>query len=250
MSRTRAPPRGGHHSAANVAAGPACRSSHERPSGADSDVGARYVRTSTQSTVTPRRGVAQWRRPGQRTRQPSGPPTPPLPSLGLAASVGRRLRARNSLVSALDGVSIRHDDAWLTMPLLGANLLTAGSMLLAIFNNWSRRAPRPTTSASTRGRRGGPHPDLRRAAVHGRPHDRIVLDQNWPQDRLVIIVGDDAHSDEMAEAVYDVAERFPASSIIYHEPRGAVTHAGEATPRRGTSILAMSCSSRLRRRLG
>jgi len=69
-----------------------------------------------------------------------------------------------------------------------------------------------------------------------------VLDQNWPQDRLVIIVGDDAHSDEMAEAVYDVAERFPASSIIYHEPRGAVTHAGEATPRRGTSILAMSCS--------
>jgi len=195
--------------------------------------GARYVRTSTQSTVTPRRGVAQWRRPGTETRrQPSGPPNPSF----AVPSVLLRLSAVAFVLATLwylpwMVVSIRHDDAWLTMPLLGANLLTAGSMLLAIFNNWSRRAPRPNhVRAETRPSVAvliptcGEPPSMVALTIES------VLDQNWPQDRLVIIVGDDAHSDEMAEAVYDVAERFPASSIIYHEPprRGDARRRGDA----------------------
>jgi len=152
---------------------PACRSSHERPSGADSDVGARYVRTSTQSTSL---RVEVSRNGDDRGQRHGASPLGPQPSFAVPRSCcvcRRRLRARNSLVSAWMVVSIRHDDAWLTMPLLGANLLTAGSMLLAIFNNWSRRAPRPTTSAPKRGRRWRSSSRLAESRRPWSPHDRI-----------------------------------------------------------------------------
>jgi cellulose synthase (UDP-forming) len=128
-------------------------------------------------------------------------------------------------------VSVRNNDLWLTVPLEAANLLTAISMLLAISNNWFRRIPEmrevPAKSEPTVGiliPTYGEEPAMVVRTIES------VLSQDWPERRLVIVVGDDAHNPLMKKAVSEVAAGFPAAQILYHEPppRGDPLRRGDA----------------------
>ena len=101
---------------------------------------------------------------------------------------------------------------WLAWPFAAANLFSLAYGLLAVANAWSRRLPAPRPVA---------HGDEPRVAVViptcGEPVPMIlrtiasVLDQDWPADRMTVIVSDDGHSPELQRAIRGLP-------VLYHEP--------------------------------
>ena len=120
---------------------------------------------------------------------------------------------------------------WLGIPFLCANALLATSLLVTLANNWSRSAARdrpliPGTEPSvavivpTAGE--APH-QLRRTLSS-------VVDQDWPAERLVLLVSDDAWSDEIRAVAAALADAHPGVLVDYHQPpvRGSAEREGDA----------------------
>jgi cellulose synthase (UDP-forming) len=101
---------------------------------------------------------------------------------------------------------------WLIWPFWFANLFTLAHVLLSVVNSWWRTAPAPKSLPAggepTVGviipTCGEPVPMVLRTIVS-------VLEQDWPHDRLVIVVSDDGHDDELEAAV-------AAYPVLYHSP--------------------------------
>ena len=101
---------------------------------------------------------------------------------------------------------------WLAFPFAAANLFTIVLGLLTVFNSWQRTAPAPVSQPL--GEEpwvgvivptcGEPIPMILRTIVS-------VLEQDWPVERLVIVVSDDGHDPRLR----DELERWP---VLYHEP--------------------------------
>jgi cellulose synthase/poly-beta-1,6-N-acetylglucosamine synthase-like glycosyltransferase len=101
---------------------------------------------------------------------------------------------------------------WLIWPFLVANLFTLTNVLLSIVNSWWRTAPQPQL-LPVGGEPivgvivptcGEPIPMVLRTIVS-------VLEQDWPSDRLVIVVSDDGHDPDLEAALTD----YPA---LYYSP--------------------------------
>lgn len=101
---------------------------------------------------------------------------------------------------------------WLALPFVIANVFTLATGLLSVANGWSRfvpeRRPLPLGTephvAVIVPTCGEPVPLILRTIVS-------VLDQDWPTDRLVVVVSDDGHDPALAAAV----ESLP---VLYHSP--------------------------------
>jgi cellulose synthase (UDP-forming) len=101
---------------------------------------------------------------------------------------------------------------WLAWPFLAANLFTLATTLLSIFNHWWRAVPNP--HPLPRGQEptvgviipccGEPVPMVLRTVTS-------VLEQDWPREKLVIVVSDDDHDRELAAA----GSSWP---VLYHSP--------------------------------
>jgi cellulose synthase/poly-beta-1,6-N-acetylglucosamine synthase-like glycosyltransferase len=101
---------------------------------------------------------------------------------------------------------------WLSWPYVLANAFTLANWLLSIFNAWSRWVPEPRRVAA--GAEpvvgviiptcGEPVPMVLRTIIS-------VLEQDWPRDRLVVVVSDDGHDPELEAAV----EYY---GVVYHSP--------------------------------
>jgi cellulose synthase (UDP-forming) len=101
---------------------------------------------------------------------------------------------------------------WLAWPFLAANLFTLATTMLSIFNHWWRRVPEP--HQLPRGAEpsvgiivpccGEPVPMILRTITS-------VLEQDWPRERMVIVVSDDGHDAQLAAAV-------SAWPVLYHLP--------------------------------
>jgi cellulose synthase (UDP-forming) len=101
--------------------------------------------------------------------------------------------------------------AWLAAPFAVANVFTVLTGLLSVVNSWRRSipVPRPLT-----GREpfvgviiptcGEPVPMILRTV-------QSVLDQDWPHDRLQVVVSDDGHDPALREAL-------DAWPVLYHVP--------------------------------
>jgi cellulose synthase/poly-beta-1,6-N-acetylglucosamine synthase-like glycosyltransferase len=101
---------------------------------------------------------------------------------------------------------------WLVWPFAVANIFTVANGLLSAVNSWWRSAPErrvvpvgaepavaviiPTC--------GEPVPMVLRTIVS-------VLEQDWPADRLVVVISDDGHDPELEAAV-------AAYPVLYHSP--------------------------------
>jgi cellulose synthase/poly-beta-1,6-N-acetylglucosamine synthase-like glycosyltransferase len=101
---------------------------------------------------------------------------------------------------------------WLIWPFLVANLFTLTNVLLSIVNSWWRTAPQPQL-LPVGGEPivgvivptcGEPIPMVLRTIVS-------VLEQDWPSDRLVIVVSDDGHDPDLEAALTD----YP---VLYYSP--------------------------------
>jgi cellulose synthase (UDP-forming) len=91
---------------------------------------------------------------------------------------------------------------WLAWPFLVANLFTLATTLLSIFNHWWRVVPEPHPLAH-----GAEPPVGIIIPCCGEPVAMVlrtitsVIEQDWPQQRMVIVVSDDGHDAALAEAL-------------------------------------------------
>ena len=101
---------------------------------------------------------------------------------------------------------------WLAFPFAAANLFTIVLGLLTVANSWHRSIPVPTLQPS------GSEPQVGVIVpTYGEPIAMIlrtitsVLEQDWPEDRLVVVVSDDGHDPRLRDAL----ESWP---VLYYEP--------------------------------
>ena len=108
--------------------------------------------------------------------------------------------------------SLNRSYPWLAWPFLAANALTIFTALLAVFNAWWRTAPprRPLPHGDE------PHVGLIIPTCGEAPAMILrtvlsVLVQDWPEDKLTVVVSDDKGDPALAAAL----EEWP---VLYHRP--------------------------------
>lgn len=108
---------------------------------------------------------------------------------------------------------------WLAVPFLLANCVVVATALLSAFNNRTRAIPLQIDVAVG-------HEPLVGVIVptYSEPIYMVVntvnsiLEQDWPVDRLRIVVSDDAHDEEMEAAIREIAEQLPPGTVRYNKP--------------------------------
>jgi len=124
---------------------------------------------------------------------------------------------------------------WLAWPFLVANAFTLATTALSIANHWSRAVPRPHPL----GHGAEPHVGIVIPCC-GEPVPMIlrtissVLRQDWPRERMVIVVSDDGHDAALARAL-------TCWPVLYHSPppRDAPGRDGAAKAGNLNSAVAM-----------
>jgi cellulose synthase (UDP-forming) len=116
---------------------------------------------------------------------------------------------------------------WLAVPFAVVNVFTVGHNLLCVVNSWWRKAPErrllPRGAEPMVGviipTCGEPIPMVLRTIVS-------MFEQDWPADRMVVVISDDGHDRELEAAV-------AAYPVMYHAPpprwapgRGGAAKAG------------------------
>ncbi|MEH1026359.1 glycosyltransferase [Micromonospora profundi] len=120
---------------------------------------------------------------------------------------------------------------WLSWPFMAATSTLSIYLILSFLNNWSRRVQSATTVlagaeplvATIVPTAGEPIEMLRRTMIS-------VLDQDWPDERLCLLIGDDSHRDEVSALVHALQQEYPAVRILYYRPppRGSSYRRGDA----------------------
>jgi cellulose synthase (UDP-forming) len=129
---------------------------------------------------------------------------------------------------------------WLSIPFAAASLLTALLSLVTVVNHWQRRVPaeRPVEE--------GQEPMVAvLVPTYGEPPEmvyetaRSVLDQDYPLDRIRLVISDDAHRAAIRFLVQRLRRELPGAQVIYHEPhrRGDPRRRGEAKAGNLNSVL-------------
>lgn len=161
-----------------------------------------------------------------RAQRPSPAPSQPIAQAARAFGDGypplqgqRNVRAARLLLVAATALyvpwlltSLNGDLPWLSWPFAVTNLFTMAIGLLAVFNAWWRqvpeRRPLPAGAEPTVGviipTCGEPVPMVLRTIVS-------VFEQDWPADRLVVVVSDDGHNPELEAALDELP-------VLYHSP--------------------------------
>ncbi|MGO9488988.1 MAG: glycosyltransferase [Solirubrobacteraceae bacterium] len=110
---------------------------------------------------------------------------------------------------------------WIAVPFVVASVLVALSSAVSVVNRWQQavpeRMPVPAgfepTVAVLIPTLGEPVKLLERTV-------RSVLDQDWPTDRLWVLVSDDAGDDHVRSMVNRIALAYPEARVRYHKPPG------------------------------
>jgi cellulose synthase (UDP-forming) len=122
-------------------------------------------------------------------------------------------------------------EAWIAIPFVLATMIVAAGSLLAVVNRWQRAIPgRVAVPAGREPTVAVLIPTLGEPPVLLENTLRSVLDQDWPSNRLWIVVSDDAGDPSVRDMVNEVALAYPQASVRYHRPPGRddPTRQGEA----------------------
>jgi len=129
---------------------------------------------------------------------------------------------------------------WLSIPFAAATLLTATLALVTVVNHWQRRMPqeRPVEA--------GQEPLVAvLVPTYGEPPEmvyetaRSVLGQDYPLDKIRLVISDDAHRAAIRFLVLRLQREIPKAQVYYHEPyrRGDPRRRGEAKAGNLNSVL-------------
>ncbi len=109
--------------------------------------------------------------------------------------------------------------AWISLPFLLATVVVCAASLVSVINRWERATPERALV-----------PEGQEPAVAvivptlGEPLEllertvRSVLEQDWPNEQLWVLVSDDAHDARVRELVQTLALAYPRASLRYHRP--------------------------------
>lgn len=117
---------------------------------------------------------------------------------------------------------VEHSDLsrpWLSVPFLLATLVVAVASLLSVFNRWQRAVPRRAPVPA--GREpciGVIVPTLGEPVALLEGTVRSVLDQDWPRNKIWLLVSDDGNDSRVRALVNRLALEYPEASIRYHRP--------------------------------
>jgi cellulose synthase (UDP-forming) len=112
-----------------------------------------------------------------------------------------------------------------------ATLIVAVASLVSVFNRWQRAVPRRAPVAPGREPRIAVIiPTLGEPLALLEGTVRSVLEQDWPTNKLWLLVSDDAHDGRVRALVKRLALEYPEASISYHRPppRGDAARHGDA----------------------
>jgi cellulose synthase (UDP-forming) len=108
--------------------------------------------------------------------------------------------------------SLNRDLPWLAWPFLAANVFTIATTFLSVFNHWWRSVPSPRPLAH------GAEPTVGVIIpCCGEPVGMVlrtiasVLEQDWPREKMLIVVSDDGHDPVLRDALREL-------SVVYHSP--------------------------------
>ena len=108
---------------------------------------------------------------------------------------------------------------WFSLPFLFATLYITISLFITIYNNWNRSVPKLFRLPD------GVEPVIAiLIPTYGEPVEMVqktiesILHQNWPDEAILIIVGDDGHNPQMQYMVEDLQRNYSSAQIIYHLP--------------------------------
>jgi cellulose synthase (UDP-forming) len=131
--------------------------------------------------------------------------------------------------------SLNEEAAWLAWPFAAANVFSLAYGALSVFNAWRRHVlERRSVPAGAEPRVGVVIPTCGEAVPMVLRTVVSVLQQDWPRDRLTVVVSDDGHDPELEAAMARLA-------IIYHSPppRDAPGRDGAAKAGNLNSALAL-----------
>jgi cellulose synthase (UDP-forming) len=108
--------------------------------------------------------------------------------------------------------SLNHDALWLSVPFLAANAFTLVVGLVSVCNSWQRRIPaRRPLAYGSEPLVGVIVPTCREPVSMILRTVESVLEQDWPAERMVVVVSDDGHDASLREALED----WP---VLYYSP--------------------------------
>jgi cellulose synthase (UDP-forming) len=125
---------------------------------------------------------------------------------------------------------INKDALFISIPFILASIILAINTLLSIYNHWTLSKPQKNIS---------PYGNEPLVGIiiptYGEPVNMVmntinsVLTQNWPNDRMVLVVSDDALNPQLRDAVLSLKKVYDAK-IIYNTPpaKGSSERRGEA----------------------
>jgi cellulose synthase (UDP-forming) len=109
--------------------------------------------------------------------------------------------------------------AWLSLPFLAATVVVVAALLVSVVNRWQRAVPVPCpVPAGTEPRVAVIVPTLGEPLELLERTVRSVLEQDWPQEQLWVLVSDDAHDRRVHKMVNRLALEYPRASLRYHRP--------------------------------
>ncbi len=107
------------------------------------------------------------------------------------------------------------------------NIVIATNLVLTAVNNWVRNDPKPIVLTSDEPVVGVIIPTAGEPNWMVERTVRSVLAQDWPRNRLQIVVTDDSHRREIAELVARINLDTNGASVLYHEPEPRHLRIGE-----------------------
>jgi|GEM_PF-811848 len=115
--------------------------------------------------------------------------------------------------------ALNKDVLWFSLPFLFATLYMTVLLAIAIYNNWNRSVPKLFKLPE------GVEPVVAiLIPTYGEPVEMVqktiesILHQNWPNESMIIIVGDDAHNRKMQYMVENLQRNYSSARIVYHLP--------------------------------
>jgi cellulose synthase (UDP-forming) len=108
---------------------------------------------------------------------------------------------------------------WLSVPFALASLMTAAMSLVTAINHWQRRVPqRHPVPPGKESPVAIIIPTYGEAGRMVYETARSVLAQDYPQDRLCVVISDDAHRQSVRAVARQLGREYPDARVVYHQP--------------------------------
>jgi len=139
-------------------------------------------------------------------------------------------------------LSLNGELALLALAYAGGHLIISANLILTAVNNWVRRHPPLRVLRTGEPLVGVLIPTAGEPLAMVERTVRSVLEQDWPLERLRVVVSDDAHRPELAQLIGRMSQDLPDGLLTYHDPEPRHSRRGDG--KAGNLNSALRCLDR------